>query len=50
MDLKQHYTVLYNESIKKIVTGFYQIDNHIASFSDNQREQFLKELHKFKSS
>jgi 2'-5' RNA ligase len=36
MDLKQHYTALYNESIEKIVTDTYQIDNQIDSLSDNR--------------
>ncbi|MFV5699157.1 2'-5' RNA ligase family protein [Flavobacterium sp. ZT3R17] len=36
MDLKQHYTALYSESIEKIVTDTYQIDNQIDSFSDNR--------------
>ncbi|MDI1307447.1 MAG: mutarotase [bacterium] len=36
MDLKQHYTALYNESIEKIVTNMYQIDNQIDSLSDNR--------------
>ena len=36
MDLKQHYTALYNESIEKIVTNTYQIDNQIDSLSDRR--------------
>lgn len=36
MDLKQHYSTLYNESIKKIVSDSYQIDNQIDSLSDNR--------------
>lgn len=36
MDLKQHYTSLYNESIDKIVTNTYQIDNQIDSISDHR--------------
>jgi 2'-5' RNA ligase len=36
MDLKQHYTTLYNQSIEKIVTNTYQIDNQIDSLSDNR--------------
>jgi 2'-5' RNA ligase len=36
MDLKQHYTALYNESIEKIVTDMYQIDNQIDSLSDRR--------------
>ncbi|MFV5684338.1 2'-5' RNA ligase family protein [Flavobacterium sp. GB2R13] len=36
MNLKQHYTALYNESIEKIVTDRYQIDNQIDSLSDNR--------------
>nr|WP_315165501.1 mutarotase [uncultured Flavobacterium sp.] len=36
MDLKQHYTALYNESIEKIVTNTYQIDNQIDSLSDHR--------------
>jgi 2'-5' RNA ligase len=36
MDLKQHYTALYNESIEKIVTDMYQIDNQIDSLSDHR--------------
>ena len=36
MDLKQHYTSLYNQSIEKIATDTYQIDNQIDSLSDNR--------------
>jgi 2'-5' RNA ligase len=36
MNLKQHYTSLYNESIEKIVTDTYQIDNQIDSLTDNR--------------
>jgi 2'-5' RNA ligase len=36
MDLKQHYTTLYNESIKKIVTDSYQADTQIDAVSDNR--------------
>ncbi|MFV5696326.1 2'-5' RNA ligase family protein [Flavobacterium sp. LB3P122] len=36
MDLKQHYTSLYNQSIEKIAADTYQIDNQIDSLSDNR--------------
>ncbi|MEI6866298.1 mutarotase [Flavicella sp.] len=36
MNLKEHYTKLYKESINKISTGKYQIDNLIDSNSDKR--------------
>ncbi|MFV8327354.1 2'-5' RNA ligase family protein [Flavobacterium sp. ZS1P14] len=36
MDLKQHYNTLYNESVKKIASDSYHIDNQIDSLSDNR--------------
>lgn len=36
MDIKNHYDALYKESIKKIVTDNYQIDNQIDSPSDHR--------------
>lgn len=36
MDLNEHYTTLYKESVEKIAADTYQIDNQIDSLIDHR--------------